>query len=151
MNWNALKDIQVDLYELGAVTPLGLLGEGDAPVLLDVAAVEKTLTQKGLSFKRHNLHEDPLAFIENEPIAELLRTNGDEAFPALMVNGALICTGHYPTQDEWIQALGLADFETGLSRVTPEELASIRENIEAVMAGGCGGCSGCGGGCGCGC
>ena len=82
MNWNTLKDIQVDLYELGAVTPLGLLGEGDAPVLLDVAAVEKTLTQKGLSFKRHNLHEDPLAFIENEPIAELLRTNGDEAFPA---------------------------------------------------------------------
>lgn len=150
MKWSDLKDIKIDLFELGAALPLGLLGEQDPPEALLAAGVEKTVLHHGGKFERHNLHDDPVVFIETPVIAELLRQVGDDGFPAILVNGELKYSGRPAQQSDWASALDLDDFDEGWVPVTEQELEQIRAEMEQIFSAGCGGsCGGCSGGCGC--
>lgn len=129
------------------MTPDGLTGSDDPPEMVLAASVARTFAAAGISLKRLNLFDDPMSFIGNDVISDLLRDKGDDGFPALMADGKLVLHGHYPTAAEWAEATGIADFEAQLIPVTAEELAAIRENLESASCGGCsGGCGSCGGG-----
>lgn len=149
MTLSQLKDRRFELFEPGMMTPDGLTGSDDAPELLLAASVAKTFAAAGARLNRLNLFDDPMSFIGNAVIADLLRDKGDDGFPALMVDGSLVLHGHYPTAAEWADVTGVSDLEAHLIPVTAEELAAVREALEAESCGGCGGgcggCSGCGG------
>lgn len=137
------------MYEPGMLTPSGLTGEDDSEELLLTASVQKTLAAAGHVLVRHNLFDNPLAFINNSQIANLLRQSGDDGFPAVCVNDELVMTGRYPTLAEWIEFLEEPDLEAELLPMTETELAQIREDLKTAMesgcsSGGCANCSGCG-------
>lgn len=143
MTFEELKDKKIELFEPGMITKDGLVGEEDPPELLFTASLAKTFAAHDITLHRYNLFDEPMEFITNKDISELLRQQGDEGFPAVVIDGKLVSTGHYPVIHEWSDLLGMTDLKDHLIDLSEEELEAIREKIAASCSGSCSGCSGC--------
>ena len=66
------------------------------------------LAALGVTIRRFNLAQEPTSFAENAAVKALLaRSNGAE-LPAIVVDGAVVASGRYPTRDELTAFAGLA-------------------------------------------
>ena len=50
--------------------------------------------------QRHNLTQNPAAFVENETVKTALTEKGEAALPVMLVNGKVAVTGKYPDRVE---------------------------------------------------
>ncbi len=105
-----------------------------------------TVRAAGADITRHNFDEEPMAFMST-PISSFVAKKGIHRLPAVVVDGAVVLDGRYPTREELAEWAGL----------TANQLATLVEIPEETLplAGhGSGGSCGCGthghGGCGCG-
>lgn len=137
---------KLELFESGMATPDGLTGGEDDPVLIRMALVQNTFVHWDYPFERHNLFDNPKAFIQNETVAGLLRSDGDEAFPCLLVDGKLAIKGRYPTMDELMEYTGVENLNDAIIPFSPEQIQAIkaRAQVDDSCAGSCAGCQGCG-------
>ena len=83
----------------------GVCGPSVNKELLRVATVLNTLKNKGVLVERYNLTSNPQAFIDNKEINKILNTKGVDALPVIMVNGAIVKIGSYPTNEEFCSLL----------------------------------------------
>jgi len=83
----------------------GVCGPSVNKELLRVATVINTLKNKGVLVERYNLTSNPQAFIDNKEINKILNTKGVDALPVIMVNGAVVKIGSYPTNEEFCSLL----------------------------------------------
>jgi hypothetical protein len=58
------------------------------------------LKSQGVIVQRHNLSQNPAAFVENADVSAALKNKGEAALPTLLVNGKLAIAGHYPDRAE---------------------------------------------------
>jgi len=58
------------------------------------------LKSQGVLVQRHNLSQNPGAFVENALVKAALTEQGEAALPILLANGKLALTGSYPTRQE---------------------------------------------------
>jgi hypothetical protein len=141
----AIKQPTLELFEGGMSTPDGLTGADDDPTLIEMYLVQKSLEAWNYPFARYNLFDAPIRFIQNEVVAALLRSDGDEAFPCLLVDGELKIKGRYPTLAELEVYTGIKELKDRLLPLTPEQVAEIKARSAAgACAGSCAGCAGCG-------
>ncbi len=98
----------MSIYEPAMCCPTGLCGVGVDPELLRVSTVLNTLKKKGIEVQRFNLTSAPQEFISNEAINAFLMTNGVDKLPAVVVDGEIIITGRYPTNEEFESLLGIS-------------------------------------------
>ena len=56
--------------------------------------------QPGVTVSRHNLSSDPDAFVANAKVTGLMAAFGEQALPALVLDGDIVMHGRYPTRDE---------------------------------------------------
>ena len=54
----------------------------------------------GRQGRRHNLSSDPDAFVANPKVTGLMAAFGEQALPALLIDGDIVMHGRYPTRDE---------------------------------------------------
>jgi hypothetical protein len=98
----------------------GVCGPSVDTELLRVSTVLNNLKNKGVLVERYNLSNNPQIFVDNKVINDLLNTNGVDALPATMVEGQIIKTKEYPTNEEFCELLDLPrDF---LEEVKEEEI-----------------------------
>lgn len=79
----------------------GICGPGVNPELLRVATVINNLKSNGIFVERHNLSSNPQAFINNQVVNGLLNQYGVSILPITMVDGVVVKTKGYPTNEEF--------------------------------------------------
>lgn len=95
----------VELFDPAMCCPTGVCGPGVDPALLQIARDLRWLTARGVRVTRVGLSQEPQAFVANTRVSGLLQAFGDQALPALLVNGSVLAYGRYPGRDELVSAL----------------------------------------------
>jgi len=85
----------------------GVCGPDVDSKLVQFAADLDWLKSQGVIVQRHNLSQNPAAFVENAAVSAVLRDKGEAALPALLVNGKVAVSGHYPDRAELAALLKL--------------------------------------------
>jgi len=131
----------VEIFDPAMCCSTGVCGTDVDPTLSRFAADIEWLATQGIAVVRATLSQEPAKFVANEAVRVALTTNGTGALPAIVVDGVLKSTGHYPAREEiaaWV----------GLNRAgAPAPAAASLPMATAAwlpMAGGCcGGSGGC--------
>jgi hypothetical protein len=78
----------------------GVCGPDVDTKLVQFAADLDWLKTQDVIVQRHNLSQNPAAFVENEAVKTALAEKGETALPLLLVNGKVTATGRYPKRSE---------------------------------------------------
>jgi hypothetical protein len=78
----------------------GVCGPSVNKELLRVATVINNLKRKGIMIERYNLTSNPQIFVDNKIINEMLNSEGVDVLPVTMVDGVVVKTKAYPTNEE---------------------------------------------------
>ncbi len=100
---------QIDIFDPAMCCSTGVCGPSIDPELMRVATVINALTNLGFAIKRHNLASEPIDFVANKTVSELLQTEGADVLPITLVDGTVAKTKAYPTNEEFSQWSGVAD------------------------------------------
>lgn len=98
---------KIEIYDPAMCCATGICGPGIDPELLRVATIINNLTKKGISIARYGLSNEPQAFIDNKKVNEYLMKEEVEVLPITIVDGEVVKTKSYPTDDEFAQWSGL--------------------------------------------
>ncbi|ACL19248.1 Arsenical resistance operon trans-acting repressor ArsD [Desulfitobacterium hafniense DCB-2] len=98
---------KMQLFEPAMCCPTGICGVGVDPELLRISAVLNALKNNGFEVDRFNLTSAPMEFIKNKAINDLLSSKGVDALPAALLDGKIIITGRYPSNEEFSQHLNI--------------------------------------------
>lgn len=85
----------------------GVCGPTIDPFLASFAADVEWLVSEGVTVTRHNLAQEPQAFVAHPVVAELLRHEGEGCLPLVLMNGAVVSRGVYPRREELANLAGL--------------------------------------------
>lgn len=102
MNVNTLQ-----IFDPAMCCSTGVCGPEVDTKLVQFAADLDWLKSQGIIVQRHNLSQNPAAFVENEPVKAALTEKGEAALPVLLVNGKVAVTGRYPDRGELAALLNL--------------------------------------------
>lgn len=99
---------RIDVFDPPLCCSSGVCGPGVDPLLAAFAADVDWLQSQGVRVSRHNLAQEPLAFVTNPLVQETLQREGDGCLPLVLVNGEIAGRGAYPRRDELARLAGLA-------------------------------------------
>ncbi len=85
----------------------GVCGPDVDPRLVQFAADLDWLRSQGVIVQRHNLSQNPAAFVDNASVSAVLAEKGEAGLPALLVNGKPAIVGRYPDRAELATLLQL--------------------------------------------
>lgn len=121
------------IYEPAMCCGTGLCGVSVDPELLRISTVLNTLKKNNIMVQRYNLSNAPQEFVRNKTVNEFINASGVEKLPAIVVDGEIVITGRYPTNEEFSALLGIPVSILG------EKSKAVK--VTAKKSGGCG-CSG---------
>lgn len=98
---------KMSIYEPAMCCDTGLCGVGIDPELLRISTVLSALRKNGVAIDRFNLNSEPMAFVNNEIINSFINEKGVDELPAVMLDGKIIITGRYPSDEEIISFLDI--------------------------------------------
>ncbi|ADL06090.1 arsenite efflux transporter metallochaperone ArsD [Lacrimispora saccharolytica] len=96
----------MSIYEPAMCCETGICGVGVDPELLRISTVFNNLQKNGITAARFNLNSAPQAFINNTDINRLIMGDGVESLPATVIDGKIVKTKAYPTNEEiaaWLE------------------------------------------------
>jgi SAM-dependent methyltransferase len=91
---------RIELYEPAMCCQSGVCGPSVDQQLIDVREDLRWVEARGAQVSRRNLASDPDAFVANPKITGLMVALGDDALPALVVDGDIAIHGRYPSREE---------------------------------------------------
>ena len=97
---------QIQIYDPAMCCTTGVCGPSVNPELLRVATVIESLRKRGASIARYNLASEPQAYVDHPTISALLQQD-DNILPVTLVNGEVVKTKEYLTNQEFSQYTGL--------------------------------------------
>lgn len=95
------------IYEPAMCCETGLCGVGVDPELLRISTMIAWLKKAGVEVKRFNLSNAPQEFVKNKEINALMMSEGVEVLPVTVLDGKIVKTEKYPTNDELAALLGI--------------------------------------------
>jgi len=87
----------------------GLCGPVINPELLRISTALSNLEKNGVKVERYNLNNNPQAFVDNIVVSEILNRDGVEVLPVTIVDGKIVKTKSYPTNDELLKFLSVPE------------------------------------------
>lgn len=113
---------EMKIYEPAMCCETGICGVGVDTELLRISTVVSNLRNNGVSVQRFNLTNFPQEFISNADINKLIMGDGVDSLPATVVDGQIVKTKKYPTNDEIIEMLQIPrDYLDGETSEQSEE------------------------------
>lgn len=100
-----MKNMQI--YEPAMCCSTGLCGVGVDPELLRISTVLNTMEKNGIKVERYNLSNSPQEFIKNKAVNNIIKAEGVESLPVAVLDGEIIITGRYPTNEEFVNHLNI--------------------------------------------
>lgn len=98
---------KIEIFDPAMCCATGLCGVSIDQELLRVATTINTLTKKGITVIRYGLSNEPQAFVDNKKVNEYLMKEEIEVLPITIVDGEVVKTKSYPTDDEFAKWTGL--------------------------------------------
>lgn len=96
---------KMQIFEPAMCCPTGLCGVGVDQELLRISTVLNALKKSGIEVDRFNLTNAPMEFVNNKVINDLLNTKGVDELPAIVLDGEILITGRYPSNEEFSKLL----------------------------------------------
>lgn len=100
-----MKEIKV--FDPPMCCDTGVCGPDVDPALSQFAADLKWLADQGISVTRHNLGNEPEAFVSNEVVQTALQSSGNDCLPLLVVGDEIVARGFYPTRQQLTSLVGV--------------------------------------------
>ncbi len=108
---------ELEIFDPAMCCSTGLCGPSIDPELLRVSTAINVLKRKEINVVRHNLSQDPQAFVNNEKVSNLLRSKGVNVLPITIFNGEVVKTDSYPSNKEFSDWLGIHEFELTAKKI----------------------------------
>ena len=124
----------IQVFEPGLCCGTGICGVDVDQQLITFSADMDWVRTEGGEVTRFNLAQEPLAFAENDTARNFLHKAGEEGLPVVLVNGATVLTGRYPTRAELARWAGLAVAPVPEARLLP--MAAATEQGDSACCGG---------------
>ena len=93
----------IEIFDPAMCCPTGLCGTNIDPNLMRIAVIVDTLKKKGVNVTRHNLKDEPMVYVTNTKVNDLLQSKGVEVLPITLVDGEVAETGEYPTTRQMVE------------------------------------------------
>jgi hypothetical protein len=90
----------VQVFDPAMCCPTGACGPDVDTKLVQFAADLDWLKGQGVIVQRHNLSQNPAAFVENQLVNSTLAEKGEAALPLMLLNGKVAVAGRYPNRNE---------------------------------------------------
>lgn len=119
------------IYDPAMCCSTGVCGPSVDKNLLRVSTIVNRLEKKGIKVERHNLSQDPKAYIDNRDVNKLLNHKGVDVLPITIVDGEVVKVSEYPTNEEFVNFLKIP------KEYIMSELAA--KKIKKANSGCCGG------------
>ena len=128
----------IEIFDPAMCCPTGLCGTNIDPKLMRIAVVVDTLKKKGVNIIRHNLKDEPMIYVTNTKVNDLLQSKGVEVLPITLVDGEVAMTGEYPTTRQMAEWTGInLDFMPLQEEKPKEELPKKENNSECCSGSDC--------------
>ncbi len=114
---------KLEVFDPAMCCSTGVCGVEVDPVMAQFAADLKWAEEQGVAVERHNLGQEPQAFVANPAVVKEME-GGMDRLPIILVDGHIVSTGMYPSRTQLAQKLGIA--------------ATAAEKPPIKAAGGCG-------------
>lgn len=98
---------KVEIYEPAMCCSTGVCGPGVDQELLRVATFLNELEGEGRKVIRYNLSSDPMAFVTNQEVNNIIANEGTEALPITVVDGEVRQKGSYPSNANFAEWAGM--------------------------------------------
>lgn len=93
------------IFEPAMCCSTGVCGPSVDKELLRVSTVINNLKSHGVIVERHNLSNNPQIFVINQEINKMLNDDGMEVLPVTTVDGVVVKTKTYPSNEEFCELL----------------------------------------------
>lgn len=90
----------ITVYDPALCCSTGVCGTDVDQSLVNFSADADWVKQQGVTLTRFNLAQQPMAFVENELVKNFLQNSGAEGLPLILVDGAFVMAGRYPTRED---------------------------------------------------
>lgn len=98
---------KMTIYESAMCCSTGVCGVGVDSELLRISTVLNNLKRNGIVVDRYNLSSAPNEFMQNDAISDLMMESGIDALPAVVLDGEIVITGRYPSNEELVALLDI--------------------------------------------
>jgi hypothetical protein len=99
--------MRLDVFDPAMCCSTGVCGPEVDPQLVQFAADAKWLNAHGVMVERHNLGQEPGAFMSNALVRRTLQEEGVACLPLGVVDGAIVFRGCYPTRADLMRLLAI--------------------------------------------
>jgi hypothetical protein len=101
--------MRLDVFDPAMCCSTGVCGPEVDPQLVQFAADAKWMSERGVVVQRHNLGQEPGAFMSNALVRRALQAEGVGCLPLGLLDGEVIFRGGYPARAELARMLALAE------------------------------------------
>lgn len=129
-----MKKIQI--FEPAMCCPTGVCGVGVDPELIRISAMINTIKKKGIEIDRFNLSNAPQEFLNNKEVKTIINQKGVDELPITLVDGEIVVTGRYPTNEEITKFLQIPMSSFG----SQPKVAKVTKGKSGVCCGSDGDC-----------
>lgn len=86
----------IQVYDPPMCCSTGICGPSVDPILPIVTGMLYQMGRRGVKVERQNLSQQPMAFVQNPVVRDLLKAEGEKVLPLIFVDGELRLKGRYP-------------------------------------------------------
>lgn len=98
---------KMQIFEPAMCCSTGLCGVGVDQELLRISTVLNGMEKNGVKVERFNLSSAPQEFVTNKIVNKYIKEKGVDGLPATVLDGEIVMTGRYPTNEEFIKLLDI--------------------------------------------
>lgn len=108
--------MKIEIYDPAMCCSTGVCGPSVDPELVRIQEALRQVQKQApeVQVQRYGLSTEPQAFVANTSVAELLKSEGPECLPLVYMNGALVCKGSYPGNEQLHEIMKQAGIEVSL-------------------------------------
>jgi len=105
--------MKIEIYDPAMCCSSGMCGPSIDPVLVKMNEAVLALKKQGVEVVRYNLAQQPMEFMSNKTVADLLHKNGKKTLPITVINGEVFKTSAYPVYEDLCKALNIEPMKKG--------------------------------------
>ncbi len=98
---------RLEVFDPALCCPTGVCGPNVDPALIRFAGDVKYYEEHGITVERHNLAQEPGAFVANPIVLSALNAEGPEVLPIVLVDGERVAGTGYPEREGLLALLGV--------------------------------------------
>lgn len=109
--------MKIEIYDPAMCCPTGVCGPAVDPELVRFKETLRQVQKQAptVEIQRYSLSNDPQAYVDNAVVAELLKTEGPQCLPVVLVDGKCVSKRCYPENAQLSSLLRQHGFEVTLA------------------------------------